>query len=135
MSQIETIVKTIHTSTDPVIVFSKNAIIFLLLFLAIRYLLTGYLFRSAKKIDKQLNKTLRRYYFHHSWVGWIFFLIALTVYEMLLFKGELLFAYASFESWILIIGLLVILAIFSHVYFFTRELLNLLKQRVEIESN
>ena len=133
-SNVEEIYTVIQQSTDPLVVFSKTGIIVLLFYLLFRHLLIGIFFRMVKKIDREVNKSVRRYYFKQSWVGWSIFAISFSIAEILALNGSLLTRYMNFSAWVILILLLMCLSVYYHLYYLTTALIHSIKQRVEIEK-
>ena len=134
LSNVQEIYTVIQQSTDPLVVFSKIGIIILLFFLFFRHLLIGIFFRMVKKIDREVNKSVRRFYFKHSWIGWSIFLVSVIVAEILALNGSLLTQYMNFSAWVILIILLMCLSVYYHLYYLTIALISIVKQRVEIEK-
>jgi len=125
----------IQNSDDPIVIFSKIVIISLLLFFCLRHLLIGNLFRMVKKLDRDLNKSVRKNFFRQSWVGWLFFLLGLTIFEVLAFQANWLLPYLSFYVWVVIGILLFFVGIYFHLYVFTRIIMEVIRKRIDIEKN
>ncbi|MBU1862572.1 MAG: hypothetical protein KKH94_02775 [Candidatus Omnitrophica bacterium] len=135
ISRLQELYAYIQNSNDPLIVFAKIALVSLVIFSGLRYVMIGNLFRMIKQVGREVNKSVRRQYFRHSWVGWLFFILGVAVVELLVFRGDFLISFMNFDMWICIATLLFFISIFYHLYFFTESLITIFKQRMEIEKN
>ncbi len=125
----------IQESADPIIVFSRTAVISLLFFYCMRHLFIGDLFRTVKKMDKDLNKSIRKNFFKKSYVGWIFFIIGLAIFEIMSFRANWLLQYLSFYVWTVIGILIFFIGIYFHLYTFTKVIIDVVRKRLDIEKN
>ena len=135
LSHIIQYLEYIQNSNEPVIFFSKTTIIFILLFLLLRHLFVGGLYRQCSKIDREIHKAVRKEYFHFCWIGWILFLIGLSLFHLLIFRNAMLVQYLRFDLWLCVIIFFFLSGIYFLLYFFTRGVLIVFKQRIDIEKN
>ena len=108
LTQLEEFYYLIQNSVDPIVIIAKTAVISLLLFYSLRHLFIGNLFRMVKKLDKDLNKSVRKNFFRQSWIGWIFFLMGLAILEILFLRANWVIPYMNFYVWVVIVLLLFI---------------------------
>jgi formate hydrogenlyase subunit 3/multisubunit Na+/H+ antiporter MnhD subunit len=135
ITQIKDFLLFIQDSTDPAIYFSKTTIIFLLLFLCVRHLLIGNVFRMSHRMDRDTHKLIRKEYLKTAWMGWVLSLIGLGIFHLLSFYGPFMLKFLSFEEWLVILSVLILLAILNHLFYFTRAILTVFHKRIEIEKN
>lgn len=135
LTQLEEFYYLIQNSVDPIVIIAKTAVISLLLFYSLRHLFIGNLFRMVKKLDKDLNKSVRKNFFRQSWIGWIFFLIGLAILEILSLQANWLIAYMNFYVWVVIVLLLFFIGIYFHLYVFTRVIIKVIQKRIDMGKN
>ena len=135
LTQLEEFYYLIQNSVDPIVIIAKTAVISLLLFYSLRHLFIGNLFRMVKKLDKDLNKSVRKNFFRQSWIGWIFFLMGLAILEILFLQANWLIPYMNFYVWVVIVLLLFFIGIYFHLYVFTRVIIKVIQKRIDMGKN
>jgi hypothetical protein len=133
--QIKEMVHFLQMSDDPIIVFSKLTILFILLFLAVRFFLIGNLFKRCARIDKDSYKSIRKEYLAGAWIGWLFCVLGIGLFHLVRIFPHFFLRYLSFDSWLFCVGLLMLVGIFYHLYFLSRGVLVVFSKRIEIEKN
>lgn len=134
-NEIKEMVQILDASDDPILVFSKLTILFILFFLAIRYILIGNLFKRCSRIDKDSCKAIRKEYACWAWTGWLLCVLGIGLFHLVRLFPDLLLDYLSFESWFLLVCLCMFAGIFYHLYFFARGVILVFTKRIEIEKN
>ena len=135
LTQLEEFYYLIQNSVDPIVIIAKTAVISLLLFYSLRHLFIGNLFRMVKKLDKDLNKSVRKNFFRQSWIGWIFFLMGLAILEILFLRANWVIPYMNFYVWVVIVLLLFFRGIYFHLYVFTRVIIKVIQKRIDMGKN
>lgn len=135
IDEIKEMIRILDASDDPILVFSKLTILFILSFLAVRHLLIGTLFRRCARIDKDSSKAIRKEYASWAWIGWLLCVLGIGLFHLVRLFPDLLLEYVSFESWFLIVCLCMFAGIFYHLFFFTRGVILIFTKRIEIEKN
>jgi len=135
LTEIKDMVFMIQMSNDPLVSFSKWSIFFILMFIAVRFLLIGNLFKRSARIDRDTHKAVRAEYFRLCWIGWLLFLVGVGIFHLLTMQPNLLLRFAGFDIWVLIVGMCLFAGIFYHLYSFARAVLIIFTKRIEVEKN
>ena len=135
MYEIQKYFNLVRSSSDPIIVFGRTALITLIMFILVRYLIMGDLFRSLRQIDREANRSIRKHYKNNIWVVWLFFMAGLLIIEVLTIKPMWIVKFFSFEYWFILAVNILFAGLFAQLYIFCRSAINYIKQKKEIENN
>lgn len=128
LTQTIEMTKTFFVSYDPNVVFVRLTISLLLIFILLRYLMIGGLFRDIKTLGKVRHRRLKKEYASRLWVGWLFFVVSGAIFEGLVFFPGFFSKRLSFELWISIACGVTFLGVYLQLYMLSKSLIRFLKE-------